>query len=132
MAEAYETDIVEHLSPLAFEPTVDHLMFAITAAGLMIFARIDHAANAREAGMTMPPAIVLVYGHARGGTPVMLAAPLAALDLPLRVLVYEREDGRTSIAFHPIGPMLRRAGADEALAARLEPAQRILLTALAS
>jgi uncharacterized protein (DUF302 family) len=124
-------EIVEHLSPVAFEPTLDRLVSAIAAAGLILFGRIDHAAGAREAGMAMPQTTVLTYGHPKGGTPLMLAAPLAALDLPLRVLVREREDGRTAIAFHPIAPVLRRAGVPEALATRLEPAQRILVTALA-
>ena len=61
----------------------------------------------------------------------MLAAPLAALDLPLRVLVREREDGVTTIALHPVTATLPRAGAPKDAAARLEPAQRLLLAALA-
>ena len=78
----------------------------------------------------MPPATVLIYGAAKGGTPVMLAAPLAALDLPLRVLVREREDGIATVAFHPVAEMLARAGAPLDIGARLEPAQRLLLAAL--
>ena len=54
----------------------------------------------------------------------MLAVPQAALDLPLRMLVRQREDGQTAIAYHPIMPLLRRAGVGPDLAARLEPAQR--------
>ena len=95
-----------------------------------MFAEIDHAANAREAGLTLPPSTVLIYGHAKGGTPIMAAAPLAALDLPLRVLVREREDGRAAIAFHPAATMLRASGAPDDLAARLQPAQHILVAAV--
>ena len=62
----------------------------------------------------------------------MLAAPLAALDLPLRVLVRVRDDGRTAIAFHPIEAVLRAAGLPEPLASRLDPAQQILVNAVAS
>jgi uncharacterized protein (DUF302 family) len=131
MSETHADDIAEFKSPVAFEATLERLVNAIQAAGMTLFARIDHAANAREVGLTMPPATVLIYGNAKGGTPVMLGAPLAALDLPLRVLVRERDDGRAVIAFHPVGPMLRRAGAPEDLAARLAPAQRILVAALA-
>jgi uncharacterized protein (DUF302 family) len=130
MSEANADEIVEVESPVAFETTLQRVVSAIEGAGLMIFARVDHAANARAVGMTMPPATVLIYGHAKGGTPVMLGAPLAALDLPLRVLVREREDGRAAIAFHPVGPMLRRAGASEELASRLAPAQKLLVTAV--
>jgi len=118
-------------SPFAFDATVERLTQAITNAGMQIFAIIDHAANAREAGMTMPPSTVLIYGKGAGGTPIMLASPLSALDLPLRVLVHEA-DGRTMIAFHPIAPMLIAAGVPEPLADRLSPAQTLLLKAIAS
>ena len=124
-------DIVEHVSPVDFGPTLERIRAAIRGAGLTIFAEIDHAANAREAGLAMPPSTVLIYGHAKGGTPVMLAAPSAALDLPLRVLVREGEDGRAVIAFHPIAAMLRRAGVADDVAARLEPAQKLLVAAVA-
>ncbi|MGH7188851.1 MAG: DUF302 domain-containing protein [Acetobacteraceae bacterium] len=130
MSNESSADTVEYISPVAFEPTIERLMSAIAAAGLNLFHRIDHAELAREAGMAMPPATVLVYGHPRGGTPVMLTAPLAALDLPLRVLVRERADGRTVIAFHPIATMLRALGVTEELAARLRPAQQILVAAV--
>lgn len=131
MSDAQVSDIVERASSLPFGDTVERLVQAITGAGMTIFARIDHAANARDAGMTMPAATVLIYGNAKGGTPVMLAAPLAALDLPLRVLVREREDGKAAIAFHPVAAMLRQTGAPGDAAARLEPAQRMLLGAVA-
>jgi len=131
MTEAETPEIVEQASPAPFDATLERLTQAIEKAGLTIFARIDHAANARSVGMTMPPATVLIYGAAKGGTPIMLATPLAALDLPLRVLVRAREDGGASIAFHPVAAMLSRAGLSPDLAARLEPAQRLLLTALA-
>lgn len=132
MHEVRGIEIEEHVSPLAFEPTLERLEGAIAAAGLTLFARIDHAAGAREAGMHMLPSTVLIYGHPAGGTPVMLAAPQAALDLPLRVLARERENGEVVVAFHPVVVMLRQAGVPEELAVRLGPAQRILVAALAS
>jgi len=131
MSDTEVPDLVEHASSLPFDATVERLVQAMLDRGMTIFARIDHAANAREAGLSMPPSTVLIYGNARGGTPVMLATPLAALDLPLRVLVRQREDGIAAIAFHPVAAMLRRAGAREDLAARLEPAQHVLLAAVA-
>ena len=131
MSKTTMTDIVEHVAPGGFDDTLNRLIDAIGKAGLILFARIDHAAGARDAGLSMPPSTVLIYGHPKGGTPLMLAAPLAALDLPLRALVREREDGRTVIAFHPAGPMLLRANVPEALASRLDAAQRILLETLA-
>ena len=130
MTSGTDPDLVEHVSPVPFAPTLDRLVKAIETAGLTLFARIDHAAGARDAGLAMPPTVLLVYGHAKGGTPIMLAAPSAALDLPLRVLVREDADGRALVSFHPVASMLRRAGVPDALAARLEPAQRVLVEAI--
>jgi uncharacterized protein (DUF302 family) len=124
--------VTERVSPLGFEVTLERLTAAIERAGLAILARIDHAAGARDAGLEMPPTVVLLYGHARGGTPIMLAAPQAALDLPLRVLVRVDADGRTLVAFHPIAPALLAAGVPDALANRLEPAQTLLMEAIQS
>lgn len=120
----------EYASARAFAPTLNRLVEVIEAAGMRIFARIDHAAGAREVGLAMPPATLLIYGHPKGGTPIMLAAPRAALELPLRVLVREDADGRTRISFHAIAPLLREVGVPEELATRLEPAQHVLLEAL--
>jgi uncharacterized protein (DUF302 family) len=131
MNDAAQPDIMEHVSSTDFVSTVERIADALTEAGLMLFARIDHAAGARDAGMEMPPATVLIYGNAEGGTPIMLAAPQAALDLPLRVLVRQCEDGQTTIAYHPVVPLLRPVGVAPELAAHLEPAQRLLIKAIA-
>ena len=130
MTDTQTHDIVEHASPMPFDETLDHLVQAITARGMTIFARIDHAANARDADLSMPNTTVLIYGSAKAGTPIMLATPLAALDLPLRVLLRQREDGKVVVAFHPIASMLLQVGVPEEAAARLEPGQRLLLAAI--
>jgi len=120
----------ERPSDLGFVPTLARLTDAIEAAGMRIFARIDHAAAAKEAGLSMPPTTVLLYGNPKGGTPLMLASPAAALDLPLRVLVREDAQGRSFVSFHPVVAMLVKAGVPEPLAARLAPAQQLLVDAL--
>jgi uncharacterized protein (DUF302 family) len=132
VADEKTPDIVEQVSGLPFDTTVERLVAAIAQAGLILFSQTDHQAGAREAGLDMPPTTVLTYGHPKGGTPIMLAAPLAALDLPLRVLIRTRDDGHTTIAFHPIAAVLRRAGVPDALAERLNPAQRLLVQAVAT
>ncbi len=126
---AQEESITEIESHVGFEATLARVTKAIEAAGLTIFARIDHAENARQVGLVMPPTTVLIYGNAKGGTPVMLAAPAAALDLPLRVLVRGTDSGAV-VAFHPIAPTLLGAGVPDSLAHKLEPAQGILAEAL--
>jgi len=124
-----ETDIVELTSGLSFADTVARLKNAIETAEMTIFAQIDHAAGASEAGLTMPPTLVLIYGNPRGGTPIMLAAPHSALDLPLRALVRE-ENGRVLVSYHPAAAMLRAAGVPETMATHLDRAQQLLAKAL--
>jgi uncharacterized protein (DUF302 family) len=124
-------DLVELESADNFTATLERITHAIESHGMTIFASIDHAAGARTVGLVMPQTIVLLYGNPKGGTPLMLAAPQAALDLPLRVLVREREDGKAVVAFHPAMPMLKHAGVPDALASKLDPAQAILTAALA-
>lgn len=80
--------IVTRRSDYSAAETVVRIEAEITQRGLAIFARFDHAAAARAVGMDMPDAVVLVFGNPRAGTPVMLAAPLIAIELPLRVLVW--------------------------------------------
>jgi uncharacterized protein (DUF302 family) len=130
VTDSASIDPIEYVSAVPFAPTLARLVAAIEKAGMTIFARIDHAAGAREVGMEMPPTTVLLYGNPKGGTLLMLAAPLAALDLPLRVLLREAADGRALVSFHSAAPMLRQAGVPEALAVRLEPAQRLLVEAI--
>lgn len=131
MVDKASTDIasnyIERVSMHDFAATVSRLENAIAQAGLTIFARIDHACAARDAGLTMPPTLILIYGNPHGGTPIMLSAPQAALDLPLRVLVRESVDGHVHVGFHPIVEVLRNAGVAEDLAARLVPAQALLI-----
>ena len=88
------TATITRESPVGFDETLSRLNVVLAARGLKVFARIDHAANAREVGLYMPLTTVVIFGNARGGTPLMLAEPDVALDLPLRILLRE-VDGRT-------------------------------------
>jgi len=123
-------DYVEHKSRANFQSTVDRLVTAIEKAGMSVFASIDHADGAKAVGMSMPSSVVLIYGQARGGTPVMQADPAAALDLPLRVLIREDTNGDTLIAFHPIQQTLARYKVPGELAERLAKAQQLLVNSI--
>ena len=125
-ADAGDATYVEIASPDDFTRTLQRLEQTIEAAGLTIFARIDHAAAARGVGLTMPATTVLVYGNPRGGTPVMLAGPHLALDLPLRVLVREGGSGQVFIGWHPIAAVLKGADVADDLVAGLAGAQTLL------
>jgi uncharacterized protein (DUF302 family) len=125
-------DYTELPTSLSFAQTLDRIGAAIEAAGMRVFARIDHAAAATGVGLAMPPTTVLIYGSPKGGTPLMLASPAAALDLPLRVLVREDADGHAFVSFHPVIAMLTKAGVPMSLAERLVPAQGVLIRAIQS
>jgi uncharacterized protein (DUF302 family) len=118
---------VEYKSSRSHAETVERLVETIEKVGMNVFAKIDHAAGAREVGMTMKPSVVLIYGHARGGTPVMQVAPTMALDLPLRVLIRENDRDETVIAFHPIREMLAPYSVPAELVDRLAKAQQLLI-----
>src|SRR5436309_15861725 len=75
--------------------TLERLEAAIGSRNLTLFAQIDHSGEARRVGLTMQEAHVLIFGNPKGGTPLMIASPLLALDLPLKVLVWQGADDRT-------------------------------------
>jgi uncharacterized protein (DUF302 family) len=79
--------------------TVQKLVDAIERRGIKIFARIDHAAAARDVGLELDPEQVIVFGNPRAGTQLMVDDPRVGLDLPLRILVYER-GGEVTLAYH--------------------------------
>lgn len=92
------------------EETVERLKAAIAAQGLDLFAEIDHARNAREAALTLPPETVLVFGSAAAGTPLMLANQAAGIDLPLKALVWRDAAGATWISYNDPVWIARRHG----------------------
>lgn len=108
--EQLEPAVIEIVSSNNFIDTVDRLISAIESAGMVIFARIDHAAGAQSVGFQMRPTVVLIYGHPRSGTQSILASPLAGLDLPLRTLIRETSSGLTVVAYHPIATLMGLAG----------------------
>jgi uncharacterized protein (DUF302 family) len=90
--------IVSLPSPHSVDETVSRLKAIIVNKGLNLFAHIDHGAGAAQAGLQMQPAHVLIFGHAKAGTPLMVASPLLALDLPLKVLVWEDTDTKVWVS----------------------------------
>ena len=80
--------------------TVDRLEAAAKAKGLTIFARIDHAAGARIVGLTLRPTELLIFGNAKGGTPLMQLQQTIAIDLPLKILVWEDAQGKVWVSYN--------------------------------
>ncbi len=100
-------------SDASFETVLQRLHDIIRERGLTLFAEIDHARNAHEAGLEMPNARVVIFGNAKAGTPLMLAAPDIALELPLRILVREQPDGSTVLVHHDPARLAAAFGVDE-------------------
>jgi uncharacterized protein (DUF302 family) len=92
--------IVTKASQCTVEETLTRLEAAIHERGLTLFARIDHSDEAQHVGLMMQPAHVLIFGSPRGGTPLMVAAPLLALDLPLKVLVWQDGEGKVWASYY--------------------------------
>ncbi|MGE3246846.1 MAG: DUF302 domain-containing protein [Beijerinckiaceae bacterium] len=80
--------------------TVSKLETAIKAKGMKVFTRIDHQAAAKEAGLSMPPATVVVFGAPKGGTPNFLKSPTLAIDLPLKALVWQNKEGKVYVTYN--------------------------------
>jgi uncharacterized protein (DUF302 family) len=88
--------------------TLDRLTAAITSAGLLVFARINHASNAQEVGLTLRPTELLIFGHPKGGTPLMQDKQTAGIDLPVKALVWEDEEGRVWLTYNEAGWLATR------------------------
>ncbi len=92
-------DVVTKTSARPVPATLERLQIAVQEKGLMVFALVDHSGQAAKAGLAMPDTKLLIFGSPAGGTPIMLAAPLAALDLPLKVLVWENPAGGSFVSY---------------------------------
>ena len=88
--------------------TIDRLQAEIRAQGMTVFARIDHAAGAAEMGLTLPPTELIIFGNARGGTPLMQSVQTVGIDLPLRALVWENTAGTTWLSYNQPGWIAQR------------------------
>ncbi|CDX54430.1 conserved hypothetical protein [Mesorhizobium plurifarium] len=80
--------------------TIDRLVDTVTSAGLRVFARVDHAAGAREIGAPLRPTEFMIFGHPKGGTPLMQDHQLAGIDLPIKALAWEDEQGKVWLSYN--------------------------------
>ena len=105
-----EQGIVKIPSHHSVDETVDKLKALLKSKGVKLFALVDHSGEAEKAGLKMPPTKLLIFGSPKGGTPLMLASPSAALDLPLKLLIAEDSDGRVSISYNSAEYLKERHG----------------------
>ena len=100
MTPGIDDGIIETLSHHSVDQTIDTLQTMLKSRGVTVFAVIDHSGEAEKVGMAMPPTKLLIFGSPKAGTPLMLAAPRAAIDLPLKILVREDSNGRVWISYN--------------------------------
>jgi uncharacterized protein (DUF302 family) len=100
--------------------TLDRLASLAVSKGMQVFARIDHTRNAEEVGMALRPTQLLVFGNAKGGTPLMQDRQAIGLDLPLRALAWQDDAGRVWLSYHPASTIAAQHGLRAASASAVQ------------
>ena len=125
MATPATEGVVTKTSHRTVDATVTRLREIIADRGLKLFAVIDHSGEAAQVGLAMRDTKLVLFGSPAAGTPVMVAEPLAALDLPLKILVWMDPSGATSISYNSPSFLAERYLLSPELRARLEPIEAI-------
>jgi uncharacterized protein (DUF302 family) len=100
MATRSDNGIITLRSAHSVEQAVERIRETLLAKGIKLFALIDHSGEAEAAGLQMPPTKLLIFGNPKAGTPLMITAPSIAIDLPLKLLVWEDANGKVWIAYN--------------------------------
>jgi uncharacterized protein (DUF302 family) len=117
--------VITKASPRDVDETVKRLVQLLDDKELTVFSIVDHSGAAQRAGLEMPNTKLVIFGSPVAGTPVMVAAPLAALDLPLKLLVWEDAEGKTWVSYTAPSYLAARHHLADALRARLEGIEAI-------
>ena len=115
LSHSTSSGIIHIVSNHTVEETVRRLREILDSKGVKLFALVDHSGEAASAGMSMPHTMLLIFGSPTAGTPLMLAAPSIAIDLPLKALVSEDADGTVSISYNSPAYLQERHGIPENL-----------------
>ena len=100
MATTVSTGIINQASKHSVDETVDRLKRALEAKGVAVFATVDHSGEAEKVRMKMRPTKLVIFGNPKAGTPLMLAAPSIAIDLPLKILIWEDGEGKVWASYN--------------------------------
>lgn len=102
--------IISRRSHYSASETLDRLEALLRSKGIKVFVRVDHSGEAERVGLQMPPTQLLIFGNPQAGTPVMLAEPLAAIDLPLKALAWQDADGKVWLSYNDPNYLAGRFG----------------------
>jgi uncharacterized protein (DUF302 family) len=94
---------------------VEKLKAVLEAKGVTLFALVDHSGEAAKAGLQMPPTKLLIFGNPKAGTPLMLAAPSSAIDLPLKILIWQDTQGKSWVSYNSPAYLAERHGLPQEL-----------------
>lgn len=121
--------LISRKSTFPVKATVDKLIHLVESKGLTVFCRVDHAAGAVAAGMQLRPTTLIIFGNAKGGTPLMQVSQTIGIDLPLKVLAWEDAGGQTWLSYNDPVWLTERHGI-QAHGATAANAMRTLLSAV--
>jgi uncharacterized protein (DUF302 family) len=105
-----DNGIVNKPSNHSVDETLRKLQDLLETKGIAIFALVDHSGEAKKVGMQMPNTKLLIFGNPKGGTPLMLATPSIAIDLPLKILIWEDEQGKSWVSYNDPQYLAERHG----------------------
>jgi len=124
--------VVTKPSRYAIAETLGRLENVIRSKGLTIFARIDHSGEAERVGLRMQDAKLLIFGSPKAGTPLMIASPLLALDLPLKALVWKDKEGRVLVSYNSVAYLTQRYNLPADLAKNIAGIDALIESALST
>jgi uncharacterized protein (DUF302 family) len=124
-----EEGIVKIPSHHSVDETIDKLKTILKSKAVALFALVDHSGEAEKVGLKMPPTKLLIFGNPKGGTPLMLAAPSAAIDLPLKILVAEDAQGKVWISYNSAEYLKERHGLPQDLLRNIAVVQTLATAA---
>jgi uncharacterized protein (DUF302 family) len=129
MNESRGAGVVTIASHHPVDGTVEKLERLLQTKGVKLFALIDHSGEAEKAGMHMRPTKLLIFGNPKAGTPLMIASPSSAIDLPLKILVWEGEDGKVWISYNDPSYLQARHGLPAELVVNIAVVQALATAA---
>lgn len=129
-ASAGDTGLTERPSPYPVAETLDRLEALLNDKGVKVFARIDHAAEAKAVGLELRPMQLLIFGNPKAGTPLMQSAPSIGLDLPMKVLAWQDDQGEVRVTWNSAGYLASRHGLEASQAKPLAAIAGLIEAAL--
>jgi uncharacterized protein (DUF302 family) len=110
MTHSKDNGIIDTLSNHSVDDTVERLKGILESKGITLFAVVDHSGEAEKVGLKMRPTKLLIFGNPKAGTPLMLAVPSIAIDLPIKILVWEDSQGKTWASYNDPAYLQERHG----------------------